>query len=372
MARRNRYPSDPMANAYPPVVPYASKQDFVVAGIICSVYGLAELPAEGKDIACVYLLHGRGGNRQSMEGMATTIVSDWNKRLQQKRVAASMQATGLIAVCIDQRNHGSRLIDARCNNAWDQGNPTHAQDMFTIYNGTARDVTSLIDHLGIFVFPLEERRITKNLVAGTSLGSHAAWHCLLHESRIRAGVNFIGCPDYTNLMSERAKNSKIPDWTNSDPPGSKFLGSKSYPQGLLDLTKVMDPAGLFFSQMDDPSLETPIRKGPVRDPTYREIRALRPIAKKHLAGKRLLNFFGADDRLVPHHASEPFLTWFEKAIAPGGWCSDMGISFKDVIVPGAGHEVTPPMVAEAVRFLGDQLASGEITSGPSSAGMPKL
>lgn len=39
---------------------------------------------------------------------------------------------GLIAVTFDQRNHGTRLVDARSNEDWRSGNDSHALDMFGI------------------------------------------------------------------------------------------------------------------------------------------------------------------------------------------------------------------------------------------------
>lgn len=91
-----------------------------------------------------------------------------------------------------------------------------------------------MDYLPAYVFPQGERMISKHMVLGVSLGGHAAWSCLLHEPRVKAGVVIIGCPDYVNLMVDRARLSKLPSWVNSDPPGSRILGSEAFPSSLLE------------------------------------------------------------------------------------------------------------------------------------------
>ena len=59
----------------------------------------------------------------------------------------------------------------------------------------------------------------------------------------------------------------------------------------------------------------------------------------------------------------PFFSWFGKAIGPGGWFTDGGISFEDIIFHGVGHEATPKMIEQAIRFIGETLASGEDKGG---------
>lgn len=226
--------------------------------------------------------------------------------------------------------------------------------------GTARDVSLLIDYLGCFLFPKSERRITYNMVVGVSLGAHATWSCLLHEPRIRAGVSIIGSQDYISLMSDRARLSKLDAWTRSDPPGSQFIGSEAFPQTLVENIYRYDPTGLLLGQLEgDYPRDGSIRKGPVRDPTEDEKRVLRPLMERCLAGKKIMNLAGAADKLVPYARGEPLLTWLKKAIGPGGWFEDGKVTLEDIIFDGAGHEVTPPMIDNAIRFIGDTLAAGE-------------
>jgi pimeloyl-ACP methyl ester carboxylesterase len=67
----------------------------------------------------------------------------------------------------------------------------------SVFHGTALDTSLLIDHLGSYIFhgpdaPLIEQHI----VAGVSLGGHAAWQVLFNDPRVTAAVIIIGCPDY--------------------------------------------------------------------------------------------------------------------------------------------------------------------------------
>lgn len=222
--------------------------------------------------------------------------------------------------------------------------------------GTARDTSLLMDYLASFIFPTGEHTISENLVLGVSLGGHAAWSCLLHEPRVSAGVVIIGCPDYLNLMVDRARLSKLPSWTKSNPPGTEILGSEAFPTSFVDIVKQYDPASLILSHVDTGS-SSPLREGPLPEPTDKEKQELRPLLTRCLAGKRILNLSGGIDKLVPYHRGEAFLTWFKKAISANGWFGDGGITFEDIIDQAAGHEVTAKMVDEAVRFISESLAA---------------
>ena len=223
--------------------------------------------------------------------------------------------------------------------------------------GTARDVSLLIDYLPSFVFPKGDRTVVENLALGVSLGGHAAWSCLLHEPRISTGVVVIGCPDYVNLMADRARLSKLPSWTAGEPAGGMFLGSEAFPASLLDTVARYDPASLFLGQMGVQSTSSgPLREGPLPDPSDSEKQALRALLGRTLAGKKVLNLSGGVDKLVPYHRGEVFLTWLKKALRPDGWLADGNVTFEDVIDQSAGHEVTPKMAGEAVRFISDALA----------------
>lgn len=76
-----------------------------------------------------------------------------------------------------------------------------------------------------------------------------------------------------------------------------------------------------------------------------------------LQGKRILLISGGKDKLVPYARGEPFLTWLKKAISPGGWFADGAVTLEDLIDEEAGHEVTPRMMEQSIRFIGESLAA---------------
>lgn len=110
-------------------VPDVDPKVFTIAGIRTSVYGLEWLPDDGCEVACLWLLHPRLQTQSCMRPIAAQALDAWEKtRLD------SGSRVRLIAVSFDQRNHGSRKIDETANGAWRDGNPLHAQDMFSIYS----------------------------------------------------------------------------------------------------------------------------------------------------------------------------------------------------------------------------------------------
>lgn len=333
--------------------PSVSKKTYSIAGIVTTVFGLDELSPQASEIACLWLLNPRLATQERMAPFAIAAITDWNNRVQDGR--AQSPAKGLIAVTFDQRNHGTRIIDPIANEAWRQGNPRHAQDMFSIFHGTSQDVSDLIDYLPSYIFPKSERKISDHLVLGVSLGGHATWHCVLHDPRISTAIPIIGCPDYINLMADRARLSKLPSWTSSDPEGSQFLGSEAFPHSLVKAVRKYDPAGLFFSHVDFGTASGPLENDPLPEPTEEEKKTLRPLLTHCLAGKRILNLSGGLDKLVPYHRGASFLSWLKKAVAPGGWFGDGAVVFEDVIDENAGHEVTPKMMLEAVRFISESI-----------------
>lgn len=113
--------------------PSISKVTLTVAGIAITVFGLDELPPRASEVACLWLMHPRLATQERMSGIASSAINDWNRRIRDGRTGATTSTKGLIAVSFDQRNHGTRLVDPLANEAWRQGNPRHAQDMFSVF-----------------------------------------------------------------------------------------------------------------------------------------------------------------------------------------------------------------------------------------------
>lgn len=332
--------TNPLHGTHSSADPTVSAQTFTIAGILVTVHGLSELPLNASSIACLWLLHPRLQTKETMAPIAGQIVSTWNQRIQDHRSAKPPK--GLIAVAFDQRNHGSRQVDKLHNEAWRSGNPRHAQDMFSCYHGTATDTSHLIDHLESYIFTASSSpKITQHLALGISLGGHATWHCLLSDPRITAGVVGIGCPDYTRLMTDRARLSKRTTYTQSSPPGATFLGSPDFPTALQDAIAQYDPAGLLLPGLFNPT-------GPDAPLQKTTLDRCKTLLRERLHGKQILNLSGAADKLVPYAAGEPFLNIFKKILEeePG-----LKISFEDVLFDGVGHAFPKAMADKSAEWI---------------------
>jgi pimeloyl-ACP methyl ester carboxylesterase len=320
-------------------IPHISSQAYTIAGILCTVYGLSELTSTCRDVSCMWLLHPRLQTQECMAPFAADIITVYNKKHK-----SNHNARGLIAVSFDQRNHGTREVTPLSNEAWRGGNPTHAQDMFSNYHGTSVDTSHLIDYVGAYVFPEDKVKISQHIVLGISLGGHAAWHCVMQDPRISAAVVVVGCPDYGRMMGDRARLSKLKSWTYDQ--GKTFFGSKDFPAGLIGAVRRYDPAGLLWNQLKAREGQEHLHEVTEEDQT-----TLMPVMGRTLGNKRILNISGGKDKLVPYHASKPWLDWAKKAIGKGGWFEGGGLVLEDVVIEGCGHEVPHVMVPYMVRFV---------------------
>ncbi|KAI1441563.1 Alpha/Beta hydrolase protein [Annulohypoxylon stygium] len=328
-----------------------------IAGLKVNVYGLSELPEGASKISCLWLHHPRLRSKDDMTNIADQILAAYHQKSSPER--------GLIAVAFDQRNHGSRLVDARANDDWRSGNPTHAQDMFGIITGTVVDTINLLDLIEGHLFGAGDgpgaasegakRHIDQNLVLGVSLGGHTAWQLLFADPRVTAGVMVIGCPDYSYLMKDRARLSKLQTFMEKD--GQSFFGSKDFPDALIKACNKYDPRSILFNSRDK-AIST------------KDSATLRPVLDSRVSKKRFLVLSGGADKLVPYRISEPFMQFFK--IATNSWYADGGIYVEDNVYPGVGHEFNTEMKKDAVRFVLDTVALADgVKEAEASKEVPK-
>jgi len=254
-----------------------------LAGLELTIDGLSNLPPPASPptpITAVYLLHGRGSSIDAFNQTAEKLTHVKHP---------------VITVLFAQRNHGHRLVSTKQNDAWNASNPAHAVDMFSIYYGTSRDVSEIIDFLPALLFPEGEYVIKHNVVMGVSLGGHSTWMTLLHEPRVEAACVVIGCADYVKLMEQRAAQSGI--------AGYKTGACREFPKTLLDVVERYDPAAL------------------------KRVEGEEEVARR-VRGKKLLVLSGAEDKLVPYAAQESFVKWLEGV---------EGVDVVDKVFEGVGH-----------------------------------
>ncbi|KAK0108303.1 hypothetical protein ONS95_003119 [Cadophora gregata] len=225
--------------------------------------------------------------------------------------------------------------------------------MYSIYHGTAVDTSLLIDHLGSYIFNNpSDPSINQHLVMGISLGGHSAWQVLFNEPRVSAGIVIIGCPDYINLMTDRARLSKLPTYTSSTPPGATFLGSPSFPSTLLNTLQKSDPRSILFSSTPIPSPSSPLSQ-PQKS-------HLTTLLSSRLAHKSILVCSGSSDKLVPYACSKPFLDFLKDATdEERGWWREGGCKVGDRVYEGVGHAFSEGMRRDTVEFLGGVLEAEE-------------
>ncbi|KAK6950690.1 hypothetical protein Daesc_007215 [Daldinia eschscholtzii] len=329
-------------NSAPGAVPSVSRARLTVSGLQIDVYGLAELPANASKVSCLWLHHGRLRNKEDMAPFANRFLSAYHEKPNPGR--------GFIAVALDQRNHGSRLVDKRANESWVDGNETHAQDMFGFVTGTVVDTVNLIDMIESHLFGGDDhvtsdggrRRIDHNMVLGISLGGHSAWQLLFADPRVTAGVIVIGCPDYMTLLKDRARLSQLKGF-NAPDYGASFIGSKDFPDPLVNACKKYDPKGILFGTKDI-----------VLPTTVGEQQRLGPLLKSRVSGKRFQILSGGADKLVPYAMGESFIQFFKTAA--NGWYKEGGVYVEDNVYPTAGHEFSAEMRNDALRFVLDSIA----------------
>lgn len=333
-------PGNPLEKTHGSSLPEISSTVYPIAGILTTVYGLSELPANISELACLWLLHPRLQTQASMAPLAAQSIHNWNSR------RGNSAGKGLIAISFDQRNHGSRLVDKMANEAWRQGNERHAQDMFSCYQGTSQDCSLLLTHISSYL-PQSLPQPSSHVVLGISLGGHAAWHSLLHDPRLTAGVVIIGCPDFQRLMLQRAEKSRRKTF------GPAFLGSSDYPAALIAAVDNSDPAGLFLpKEWKGPNVVSAGIASIV--PTASVQASTASILNSTLQNKRILLQSGGADKLVPYACGEPFLRFLKTAT--GSWWKNNGLVLDDRVYEGVGHETTPLMAKEAMEWIGDVLA----------------
>lgn len=143
-------------------------------------------------------------------------------------------------------------------------------------------------------------------------------------------------------MLDRARKS------NLDSGSSPLLGSKFLPHSLVAACATHDPKAILFGLEDVPV-------PPSRLAASDEAR-LRRILKRRVRGKMLLACSGSEDALVPYAWSKPLLDLLKDA--SGSWLRDAGLVVEERLYPGAGHEFSNEMVADAVAFLVNAVAEG--------------
>jgi dienelactone hydrolase len=297
--------------------PHLSKTEIDIGGLPINVFGLEQLtPSFSRASAppppevCVAIhMHGRLGSADNEEDLVRHLFERVHKSAEED---GKRPAREFLIVNFDARNHGHRMTNETGQKGWRQGNVLHALDLYAMIVGMAQDVSFIVDFLPAYLFPQDDRQITKWVVTGKSLGGHATWHVLANDPRIAVGVPFISCPSYGTLMSHRAKSSFV------------TYGPPHVPASLVSLIASIDPASKPYDSFD-----------PKLNPFW---------------GKRILMCSGEADKLVPWHCADAFVKGLITGEIQGAQSRPIG--FQLVLEEGVGHTVTNS----------SKLAQGRLTS----------
>ena len=249
-----------------------ARPDYVtacVAGLEIYLFGLEQQPSA----PVVFVTHGRGGNVTHTFG-----------------TCRELAAAGLLAIGVEQRNHGRRMVDAQLNT----DNP--ADVLYALILGTVRDISLLLDFLPARLGrPLDRVGLT-----GGSLGGHVTQLAMAQDDRITVGASLIGSGDFRRLMELRAAKYQL--------PAEDF--ATFYPPALDELVRRCDP------------IQHPER----------------------FADRPLLMTNGEADDIVQLECNQRF----EAAVRPHYTHPDR---LRLSVYPGVGHATPPEMCAEANAWL---------------------
>lgn len=166
------------------------------------VYGLDQIHGSVVDeLTILSVVHPRGRDYRYSELVAHELLHYYRTHGGTKNV---------IAVTFDAWNHGKRLTEPERNVDWKSGNQYHAQDMMAQIEGTAREVSLVMDFLPAYL-PFEARNVS-HVVTGVSLGGHICWRVAQHRGSagLRAMAPVIGSPYMSLLLLERLQR-QVPD-----------------------------------------------------------------------------------------------------------------------------------------------------------------
>lgn len=226
-----------------------SRKEFLIAGILTYVYNIESLAPfiekcnqkhglENIPLNVLYFVHHRGGDYSYTEAVAN-------------RVIRQLGDIPIIAVTLDLRNHGARLVDDTKNSSWNSGNETHALDMVSAIHGNMYDLKTIVDFLPSYL-NLEPLKRDKdidfkfnNCIAGYSLGGHTVIRFASKFPELVSIINpNVGCYDMSSLLLNRLKKTSNYDkkwfYSNYDELDLTEEEKRRYPEAFHKMISAED------------------------------------------------------------------------------------------------------------------------------------
>ncbi|BEJ13460.1 hypothetical protein CspHIS471_0306340 [Cutaneotrichosporon sp. HIS471] len=214
--------------------PTASHKNVWLVDLAANVYGLEEIKGSNRPISVVMLAHGWANKAKQMEAMASGLVGE---SLRLAREGDREVTHDMLVVTLDQRNHGDRRRNPDGLSTY--RHPMRPADMLTVVTGGVHDYQLVMDFLGSYLFPLDERVITRWMASGVSMGGHLAWRLLRDDPRVRVGVPIVSIPPeklgtLLTIASERE--------------GTLGTAAKPYPASLRRVYERATPPGAYMGK----------------------------------------------------------------------------------------------------------------------------
>ncbi|KAG8700738.1 hypothetical protein FRC08_004474 [Ceratobasidium sp. 394] len=166
----------------------------------------------------------------------------------------------------------------------------------------AEGVSALIDRLPSVLNPNHDETVDTWMVAGVSLGAHAAWLAVDRDPRLSVCIPIIGSPDFLDIVTQRSNSGALP------------LVSSYIPSSIRGHIIKHDPVS---------------RKRNV-------------LQERVFMNKHILALAGAQDGMIPLLATRSFLDRID--VGPAG-------TKRLVIQQGVGHQCTKEMVKEMAELV---------------------
>ncbi|KAJ1307450.1 hypothetical protein OPQ81_001551 [Rhizoctonia solani] len=267
------------------VSPYSLNLDHVVVHI-----HVHPALSDASTIAVLFVIHGHPASAHHMKPIVNgtfDLAKNKTKLLDAKR--------NLVIITFDLEDDYNKMAEeSECESA----------QVYKKHERIASTVSRLMDTLPTVLCPNNDRFIDTWMVAGLSLGAHAAWLAMDRDPRLSVCIPIIGSPDFLDIATARNNLTGVP---------------------------------LVSSYMTSATRNYILKN----DPTSHRRNSVRP---DPFMNKHILALAGAQDSVVPFLATRRFLDRIN--VGPLG-------TKRLIIQQGVGHQCTREMVVEIAETVWD-------------------
>ncbi|KAH7341853.1 hypothetical protein B0J17DRAFT_715016 [Rhizoctonia solani] len=269
------------------ILPYSLNLDHVAVNI-----HVHPALSEASRIAVLFVLHGHPASAHHMKPIVNGTFE-----LAKNKAMLLKAKRNLVVITFDLEDDYSEVAEE---------SEYESAQVYRKQERIASTVSRLMDTLPTVLCPNNDRFIDTWMVAGLSLGAHAAWLALDRDPRLSVCIPIIGSPDFLDIATARNNLTGFP----------------------------------LVSSYMTPKIRNYILK---HDPVSHSRSSLRP---NPFMNKHILALAGAQDSMIPFPTTRQFLDRIN--VGPLG-------TKQLIIQQGVGHQCTREMVAEMVEVVWDRV-----------------